>query len=153
MATKKDTKGAKYLEPIPREKGEAQKDFYERIRRSARGYKARFTMALRATSRMLDFFNASPSPVGAAQLRESKEDFDLAFNCLQARMVQLLEEAVQEKDFDEIEEDLNGYATKHEDMLYAIMASLDKMAVTAQAQITDPPGNKTIVEEDDFDET
>ena len=47
------------LAPLTRNDGEPNKDFLQRIKNSARGYKARLTMALQSLEKFLAFFETN----------------------------------------------------------------------------------------------
>ena len=73
MATK-DTKKSEpdTLTPLVREEKKAQKDFFEQIRRSTRGHKARFTIALKTAQRKLDFLTCLQAPLVPLNLMNQK---------------------------------------------------------------------------------
>ena len=136
-------KSEKALPPLIQGDEETGKAFTQRIKNSARGYKARLTMVLQTQERLLAFFETNPSAFGALQLQDGLADIKEAVLPLQQRIQELMDGATSEEAYSAYEEDLGKYynaASKVEDVT---MRNLVAAGMNPGSHVTDRPRMRT----------
>ena len=122
--------------PMPREPGMEIEDWISKVRFSARGYKARLTLAISAANRGLDIFAASPSRVAEEECRKDISNMEKALAMLQFRMQELMDNALTEKAFKGHEADLEEYTELFQDARRRIMEAILEAELPPESRVT-----------------
>ena len=126
----------KEIAPILQGATEGKEEWIQRIRYSARGYKAHFTAVRKSTMGKCKFVVNSPSDFGVQQLKLALGELENALYPLKFRLQELLASADNEDDFKDYEKDLNSYMeiyTEHvEYVMEAIEAATKELLPKAQ---------------------
>ena len=133
---------AEQMEPIKQEEGVTREEWIQKIRFSARGYKARLTMAAKAAEKALDLFTAGPTNLGASELKNDLANMESAFRPLQYRLHELMDNASSEQDFTDHEADLKDYTKRYDKLRATVMAAIDVAAPALLPQKSQVTGTK-----------
>ena len=140
------------LAPLPKERGQTEEDFVQKLRFSARGYKSHLTNALRSQQNLLTLFLASPSQYGAQQLHNGTLAVNSACEKLIVRLQQLLEHAPDEQHAKATETDIEEYTENASKMATKVaQAFSDQDYSLNKDQVTKKPDLKK-KERDEWDD-
>ena len=114
----------KDIPPVIQGADETREAWITRIRYSARGYKASFTLCIKSIVNKCKFVATSPSDFGISQLQECIGELNKAINPLRFRMQELMDSAGLEKDFKDHETDLETYMTQYHETIEYVMAAI-----------------------------
>ena len=115
---------------LEKNEGESQAAFMRRLTFSARGYKMHFSIRLKATSRALELYNASPSQFAVNSLGLHAKTLTIQYNKLITRMNQLIEYTETDKDAEGFQQDVANYSDEYMAVCEKIAKTLSTSAYT-----------------------
>ena len=126
--------------PIAQKVDETRENWIQRIRYSARGYKASFTASLKTVYGKCRFVVNSPSEFGVKQLQDGLNELQAALVPLKSRMQELMASATTEDDFKDYQDDLDSYVTKYNEGVEYVMDAIAgaEKELLPKVRITDP---------------
>jgi len=134
---------------IERSDGESLEDHLKKIRNSGRGYKARFTIAIRSGDRLAKAVGKVPTPAGVSQIQASIREIGDCLNPIKDRLQELMEASDDKDEVEDAEGQLTDYQERADELRIYLAEIIHKAKLPKQFNVNEPSDDEESEEEDE----